>query len=164
MLLATLLLLATTAPAFASSHNDRVSFGNDITIADGDSAGDVVCVFCSVHIHGDVKGDVVAVFGSATVYANQEISGDIVVLGGDLGLGQQAEVHGDVVVAAGDAHVASEAQIHGSRTVFPGRLWLLIPFAPLLILIGIIWLIVYFVSNRRYRNPSYPVYPNNRRP
>jgi hypothetical protein len=49
--------------------------------------------------------------------------------------------------------------IHGSRMVLPGKLWLLVPLAPLLILIGIIWLIVYLVRRNRYR---YPVYPQGR--
>ena len=46
-----------------------------------------------------------------------------------------------------------------SQTVLPGRFWLLVPFAPLLIVIGIIWLIVYLVRRNRYR---FPVYPNGR--
>ena len=34
-----------------------MSFGNDIMVADGETAGDIACVFCSVHVHGDVRGD-----------------------------------------------------------------------------------------------------------
>lgn len=94
--------------------------------------------------------------GSVNVDAGHTISGDVATLGADLNLGADATVGGDVAIAAGDANLASGAMIHGSRMVLPGRLWLLVPFAPLLILIGIIWLIVYFVRRNRYRYPMYP--------
>lgn len=161
LFLAAALLLIVATPAFARSREDRASVGGDITIADGESAADVACVLCSVHIHGDVKGDVAVLLGSVTVDADHKISGDVAVLGGDLNLGDESEVGGDVAIAAGDANVASGAMIHGDRMVLPGRFWLIVPFAPLLILIGIIWLIVYFVRRNRYRR--YAAYPNVRR-
>lgn len=159
LLLAAALLLAASVPAFARSQQDRASVGNDVNIAEGESAGDVACAFCSVHIHGDVRGDVAVLFGSVTVDSGHMISGDVAILGGDLNLGSESGVGGDLAIAAGDANLASGAMIHGSQTVLPGRFWLLVPFAPLLILIGIIWLIVYLVRRNRYR---FPVYPNGR--
>jgi hypothetical protein len=159
LLLAATLLLATSLPAFARSQQDRASVGNDITINEGESAGDIACAFCTVHIHGDVRGDVAVLFGNVTVDSNHNISGDVAILGGNLNLGDQAEVGGDLAIAAGDANLASGAMIRGSQTVLPGRFWLLIPFAPLLILIGIIWLIVYFIRRNRYH---FPVYPHGR--
>jgi hypothetical protein len=146
-------------PAYARSSDDRASVGNDITIAEGETAGDVACLFCFVHVHGDVRGDVAVMFGKVEVDPGHTISGDVATLGADLNLGEGATVGGDVAIAAGDANLASGAMIHGSRMVLPGRLWLLVPFAPLLILIGIIWLIVYIVRRNRYR---YPVYPQGR--
>lgn len=160
LLLAAALLLYASTPTLARSPQDRVSFGGDITISEGETGGDVVCAFCSVVIHGDVKGDVAVLLGSVTVDTNHSIGGDVAILGGDLNMGDESEVHGDVAIAAGSANLASSAAIHGSRAVLPGRAWLLVPFAPLLILIGIIWLIVYFVRRRRY---PYPVYPGMRR-
>lgn len=159
LFLAAMLLLAVSLPAFARSRQDRAGFGGDITVADGDTSGDIACAFCSVQIHGDVKGDVAVLFGSITVDPNHSISGDVAALGGDLNLGEGAEIGGDLALVAGDANLASGAMIYGSRTVLPGRFWLLVPFAPLLILIGIIWLIVYFIRRNRYR---FPVYPNGR--
>ena len=55
LLLAVALLLASALPAFAKGSEDRASVGSDITIAEGETAGDVACVFCSVHVHGDVR-------------------------------------------------------------------------------------------------------------
>lgn len=159
-LFAAVVLLYAVRPAMARSVDDRVSLDGDITIAAGETSGDVVCVFCSIHIHGDTRGDVVAVLGSVTVDSGHRIGGDVAVIGGDLNLGPESEVGGDVSVIAGSPNLAEDAAIHGSRTVIPGRAWLLLPFAPLLILIGIIWLIVYLVRRARY---SYPAYPGPRR-
>lgn len=155
LLLAVVLLLVASTP-FARADHDRASVGGDITVAEGETAGDLACAFCSVHIHGDVKGDVAVLFGSVTVDPTHAISGDVAILGGDLNLAPETEVGGDVAILAGNVNLAPEANIRGDRTVLPGRGWLLIPFAPLLILIGIIWLIVHMVRRNRYQFPAYP--------
>jgi hypothetical protein len=155
-LLAVVVLLATTLPAFAKSGDDRASFGNDITVAEGETANDIACMFCDVHIHGDVRGDVAVMFGKVEIDPGRSISGDVAAFGADLNLGPGATVGGDVAIAAGDVNGGPGATIHGSSTVLPGRIWLLLPFAPLLILIGLIWLIVYIVRRNRYQFPAYP--------
>jgi hypothetical protein len=159
LLISALLFLSAVPPSFARSSEDRASFGNDITVSEGETVGDVACAFCSVRIHGNVKGDVAVLFGSVAIDSSQAISGDVAILGGDLNLGEDGRVGGDVAIAGGRAYLASDATIHGSRAILPGRLWVLLPFAPLLILIGIIWLIVYLVRRNRYR---YSVYPTSR--
>ena len=156
LFLAVAVLLVYALPAFAKSSEDRASVGGDITIAEGELAGDVACVFCTVRVHGDVKGDVAVLFGRIQVDPGRTISGDLAALGGDLNLGEGATVGGDVAIAGGDANLAPAAMIHGSRAVFPSRIWLLLPFAPLLILIGLIWLVVYLVRRNRYQFPAYP--------
>ena len=156
LLAVAVLLIAATLPAFARSSDDRVSVGNDITIAEGETADDVACMFCTVHVHGEVRGDVAVMFGKVEVDPGHTISGDLAALGADLNLGEEATVGGDVAIAAGDANLAPGAMIHGSRTVLSNRMWLLLPFAPLLILIGVIWLIVYLVRRNRYQFPAYP--------
>jgi hypothetical protein len=150
------LLFFSALPAFARGIEDRASVGNDITIAEGDTAGDVACVFCFVHVHGDVRGDVAVLFGKIEVDPGHKIGGDVAALGADLKLGEGATVGGDVAIAAGDANLAPGAMIHGSRMVLSNRIWLLLPFAPILILVGLIWLIVYFVRRSRYQFPAYP--------
>jgi len=156
LLLAVGLLLASALPAFAKGSEDRASVGNDITIAEGETAGDIACLFCVVHVHGDVRGDVAVMFGKIEVDPGHTISGDLAALGADMNLGEGATVGGDVAIAAGDANLAPGAMIHGSRMVLPNRIWLLLPFAPLLILIGLIWLVVYLVRRSRYQFPAYP--------
>ena len=149
---------------FASSHkngngNDHVGFGNTITVDEGQTAGDIVCAFCTVRIHGDVSGDIVTFFGDVKVDNNHSISGDSVVFGGDLGLGDQSQIHGDLVLFGGEISQAPTAIIHGDRVVFAGTGWLMVLLSPLLIPIGIIWLIVHLVRRSRYRFPAYPPPP-----
>ena len=156
LLLAVALLVSITLPAHARSSDDRASFGNDITIAEGETASDVACMFCDVHVHGDIRGDVAVMFGKVDVDPGRSISGDVATLGADLNLGPGATVGGDLAMAAGDVNAGPGARIHGSSMVLPGKIWLMLPFAPLLILIGLIWLIVYLVRRNRYRFPVYP--------
>jgi hypothetical protein len=156
LLLAVVLLLFVSLPAFARSGDDRAGFGNDITIAQGETAGDVACMFCDVHVHGEVKGDLAVMFGKVEVDPGRSISGDVAMLGADLNLGPGAAVGGDLAMAAGDVNSGPGARVHGSSTVLPGRFWLLLPFAPLLFVIGLIWLIVYLVRRNRYQFPAYP--------
>jgi hypothetical protein len=156
LFLAVAVLLTFALPAFAKGSEDRASVGNDITIAEGETAGDVACLFCFVHVHGDIRGDVAVMFGRIEVDPGHTISGDVAALGADMNLGEAATVGGDVAIAAGDAKLAPGAMIHGSRMVLSNRMWLLLPFAPLLILIGLIWLIVHLVRRNRYQFPAYP--------
>jgi hypothetical protein len=155
-----LLLLLVAPAAFARSREDHASFGNDITISEGESAADVACAFCSVHIHGDVKGDVAVAFGSVTLDSGHSIGGDVAVFGGDLHMGDATHIGGDVAMAAGNLDASPNATIQGSRVLAPGSVWLLVPFAPFLILAGIVWLVVYLVRRNRYQ---FPAYPNGRR-
>jgi predicted acyltransferase (DUF342 family) len=156
LLLAAVLLISAVTPAFARSSQDRVGIGTNITIAEGETAGDIACAFCTVRIHGDVKGDIAAFFGTVQVDSGQNIGGDVALLGGDLEMGPDASVGGDVAIAGGETKLGSGAAIRGEQSVMPSKLWLLLPFAPLLILIGLIWLIVYIVRRNRYRFPAYP--------
>lgn len=156
LFVAVLLLMGASLPAFARGDNERASVGSDISVAEGETTGDIACAFCSVHVHGDVTGDVAVFFGNVSVDSGHRISGDTAIFGGDLNLAEAAEVSGDASVLAGEANLAPGANIRGSRNVLPGRIWILIPLAPLLILIGVIWLVVHVIRRNRYRFPAYP--------
>ncbi len=156
LIIATILAIS-AIPARASSHsNDRASIGTDITVSEGETVGDVACMFCSVHVRGDVHGDVAVLFGSIIVDHDRSISGDVAVLGGDVSVADNASIGGDLALAAGDLKLSPEASVRGDRSVLSGGVWLLLPLAPLLVLIGVIWLIVYFIRRMRYRAPYYP--------
>jgi hypothetical protein len=157
LLFAAVVLMLACTPAFArSGGDDRVSVFSDITVPEGESAGDIACAFCTVRVHGEVRGDIATLFGSVMVDADRNISGDVASLGGDLELGQDASVGGDVAIAAGETRLASGAAIRGQQTILPGRFWLLLPLVPLLILAGLIWLVVWIVRRNRYQFPVYP--------
>ena len=150
------LLASALGTQTAAASNDRVSFAKDITVTEGDTANDIVCIACSVTLQGDVHGDIVTVLGGVKAEGSHEISGDVVALGGDVILPGSSTLQGDLVVVGGDLDLGPEATIHGDREVFPGRAWIFLPFAPLLILIGIVWLAVWLVRRNRYRFPMYP--------
>jgi hypothetical protein len=160
LFLAVSIFFAGVLPAFAHSGHDRVAIGSSITVDDGDTSGDIACMFCAVRVHGDVKGDIAVMFGSITVDSGRNVSGDVAGLGANLALGEGAEIAGDVAIAGADATLAPGAMIHGDKAIAPNRLWMLLPFAPLLILAGIVWLIIYIVRRNRYQ---FPAYPNGRR-
>jgi len=141
-------------PAFAES--DHVSIGHDITVSDGAPIQDLVCVFCSIRVHGEVSGDVVAILGDVSVDSGRSIAGDLVAIGGDVSLASDAAVDGDLSIVGGRLGTAQGASVHGDSSVISGRGWLLLPLAPLLVLAGVIWLIVWLVRRTRYRLPVYP--------
>jgi predicted acyltransferase (DUF342 family) len=150
------LLAAALGTQSAAASNGRISFGKNITVTEGDPANDIVCIACSVTLQGDVHGDIVTVFGGIKAEGSREISGDVVALGGDLILPGSSTLQGDLVVVGGDLDLGPEATVHGDRSVFPGRAWILLPFAPLVILAGIVWLAIWLVRRNRYRFPMYP--------
>jgi len=155
---AALLAMAFTAfgVRFASAASDQVSFGKDIVVNDGEAASDLVCIACNVIVHGNVVGDVVTVLGGVKLEDGHGIVGDLVSVGGDVTLNGSASVQGDLVVVGGDLNLSPDAEVHGDREVMPGRAWLLLPLAPFVILIGIVWLAVWLVRRNRYQFPMYP--------
>jgi hypothetical protein len=59
--------------------------------------GDVVAVFGSVDVQGQVEGDVVAVLGSVHLRPGAVVEGDAVSIGGVLDQAEGVEVHGETV-------------------------------------------------------------------
>ena len=135
MVLASLVLLWVPA---ARADRDVAKVGQDIVIPEGETAGDIACAFCSVRVHGDVKGDVALMAGHVRLGDSSRIGGDLAVVG---------------LLREGE-----DVNVRGSRAVLPAALLL----APVLLLAGVIWLIVFLVRRSRYR-PTYPPgYPGRR--
>jgi hypothetical protein len=129
----TIAVLAGTRSAAADDGQDRVSFGSRIVIGENESAGDVVCFFCSVEAHGKIQGDVVTFFGS--VKSTGPIQGDVVSFLGDVALNEDASVGGDLVIFGGSLRKNLTAHIGQDQVIFP----VVIFMAPILIFVGIIW-------------------------
>jgi uncharacterized RDD family membrane protein YckC len=93
-----------------------VRVGGDVIIGEGEEAWNVVSVFGSVRVEGDVRGDMVVVGGSA--YVDGLVRGDLVVPFGKLELGPNAEVQGDMVVVLAELIDQPGAYVAGERFEF----------------------------------------------
>lgn len=113
-------------------------------------------MMCSIKVHGEVRGDVVTLLGNVIIDEGRSISGDVATVGGDVSIGDGGDIHGDVAVVGGYLNKGSGVTIGGDSKVMAGKGWLLVPFAPLLIFLGLVWLIVWLATRRRYRFPMYP--------
>jgi cytoskeletal protein CcmA (bactofilin family) len=150
-----ILILSITALA-QQSDQDRVEFGRNITVAAGQSAGDISCFNCSVYVRGTVNGDI-AVFGGRVVVEGK-VKSDIAVFWGTVRLEDGAQAGGDVAVFGGAIKRAPTATIHGEVVSF-GRGWIVLP---VVVLVAIIWLIIALVvwlvtRNRRTPAPGQAV-------
>jgi len=79
------------------SNGDRVRVFGDVTVREGEEvSGQVVSVFGTVRINGDVGSDVVAVLGSVDLGEKAVVNGDVVSIGGHVNRNQSAQVRGGV--------------------------------------------------------------------
>lgn len=156
-LAALVVTLVLSAAAFAQkSDEDRVEFGRNITVQEGQTTGDISCFNCSVYVRGTVNGDI-AVFGGRVVVEGS-VKHDIAVFWGTVRLEDGAEAGGDVAVFGGAIKRAPTATIHGDTVAF-GRVWALLPVG---IVVVIVWLIIALIvwlvtRNRRVPAPGQPV-------
>ncbi len=129
------LLAATNARA----DEDRVRIGGNVTVEQGESVDDVVCIGGSVVNHGEVRGSIVVIGGSLDSdgeikddmvvmggHANidNRVGGDTVAMGGAVELGPNAEISGDAVALGGAIHQETGSTIHGESHSLPGPWWL----------------------------------------
>ena len=157
MVIAMVALFPTLASAEQSS--DRVQIGRDMVVQSGEKAGDVVCVFCSVRVHGQTSGDVVAVAGSVTLETGAQVGQGVTVVLGNANLRNSTQVAGDLVVVGGALRRDSQTMIGGSITALEGSFWmLLILLVPFIVLGGLVALIVWLIQRSRRPAPA-PAYP-----
>ena len=160
-LLASALVLAATP---ARAEKDRVQFGSNIVVPEGQSIHDAVCFFCSVNARGDIDHDVVVFFGNVhisheskhdvvvffgTIHADDDaaIGHDLVNFFGTTRLGEDVSVGGDAVVMFGGLSAADSVNIAGNRVSQP--VWIF--WTPLIVLGLIITLIVHEVRSYKRR-------------
>ena len=80
------------------TDNDIVRLFSDAVVEPGDRVdGDVVAVFGSVRVEGEVEGSTVAVFGSVDLRRGAVVHGDAVAVGGVLREGDGSRVRGQTV-------------------------------------------------------------------
>jgi hypothetical protein len=153
ILLSTLILtFAFSIAALAQkSDDDRVEFGRNITVAPGQSVGDIACFNCSVYVRGRVNGDI-AVFGGRVVVEGS-VKSDIAVFWGTVRLEDGAQAGGDVAVFGGAIKRAPTAAIHGSVASF-GRGWVLLPVGVLVVIVWLIVALIVWLVTRSRRAPA----------
>ncbi|MRR17651.1 MAG: hypothetical protein EG826_14480 [Deltaproteobacteria bacterium] len=90
---ATLLLFFLTAPAEA-----KIIFqaGQDITIADGQNADNVIVIGGQITVNGLVEQNVVAIAGSVVLTKRAVVRGNVIVVGGVVARGSGSLVYGEV--------------------------------------------------------------------
>ena len=126
-------------------NDDQVGIFRTIVVDEEHGAGDVACVFCTVRVDGTVNGDVAVLFGTLDVAADREIRGDVATLFSTTVLADGARVNGDMMTALGTAQIAPTAEIHGDRAIFSSKLGLAVVLGPVLLGLGLIWLVVWVV-------------------
>ena len=126
-----------------NDRDSRVAIFSSITVSEDHPADDIVCAFCTVAIDGDVGGDVAVMFSTVTVADGRTVSGDVATLFSTLVVGEGARINGDLATALGTTTVAESAHVNGDRAVLASGLGITVILAPLLIVIGVIWLLVW---------------------
>jgi hypothetical protein len=157
-----LLVLIMVAPtlAFASGTGDRVQFFQSINVSSDEEVGEVVCMFCSIHMAG-TSGDTVAILGNIVV--DGTIKGDVVAVGGGVKLDEDASVSGDAVAVGRGLYRHPNATIKGETVSQSGPIVFLglvlgLVVVPLLPVILIVALIVWLVRRNRYTPPAQVAY------
>lgn len=99
---------AQPAPAEPADRDDGFHYsrpslriGQDYSLAEGETTGDVTTILGNASIEGRADGDVVVIGGSARVAATAVIEGALVVVGGSATIDQGASVGRDLVIIGG---------------------------------------------------------------
>ena len=141
-------LFVALAPALAQNP-DRVQIGRDLTIGVGEKAGDVVCVGCSIRIHGQASGSAVAVGGSITLDDGAKVGDSAVTVGGSIRMLGASTIAGDVTTVGGAVRRDPKATITGDVAELGGALGVLLMALPIVLLGGLIALLIWLVQRSR---------------
>lgn len=95
----------------ARPAESRASYFRNIVIAAGETAGEAVCIFCSIEVRGALSGDAVTIGGSIRVYA--QVGGDVVAVGGSIFAGENVRISGDLVALGGPVERARGVEVSG---------------------------------------------------
>ncbi|MBS1250658.1 MAG: hypothetical protein MAG431_02252 [Chloroflexi bacterium] len=110
-----LALLFPQAAQAAGPKDDKVIFGSNFTLYEGETQdGDLVVFGGNVTLERDttVNGDVVVLGGRVSV--DGTVNGDLVALGGYLDVKSQANINGELTALGGGLERSEEAQINGN--------------------------------------------------
>ena len=148
-----LLLGPLSIPAHAAKGGgqDHAGAFTTINISEDQPAGDIACIFCTVNVNGDVHGDVAVLFGTVNATADRTISGDVAVLFSTIRLGEDSHIRGDLASAFSNVDIPSSSTVGGERAIFSSGVGITVLLAPLLLLCGAVWLVIFLVRENRVR-------------
>lgn len=150
------LTVAVPSTLFANDGGDRVQFFQSINIGPDDHVGQVVCMFCSVHMAGTAD-EVVSILGNVII--DGTVNGDVVTVGGGLKLGEDANIGGDAVAVGRGLYRHPNAVIKGEAVSQSGPAILMgLILVPLLPIILVVALIVWLLRRNRYSAPAQVAY------
>lgn len=97
--------------ADGSRVGDRVTFGNNVGVEEGEVVRGVYTMGGNAVIEGRALGDVVTMGGNAEI--SGEVIGNVTTMGGNIELADGARVHGDLNAMGGEIDVDEGARVHG---------------------------------------------------
>jgi hypothetical protein len=121
-LLISILCVSTLAQTRIPPNHDRLKALRSIVIESGDTASDVQCFLCNVHVRGHVTGDVVTFGGS--IFVDGRVDGDAVAFGGRIESNSNSKIFGDAVAIGGYISRQENSAIVGKSKSMP---YVLIP-------------------------------------
>src|SRR5580700_4496100 len=121
-LLISTLAITTPAQTQIPANHDRLKALKSIAIEAGETASDVQCFLCNVHVRGHVTGDIIT-FGGA-IFVDGRVDGDAIAVGGRIELNSDAKIVGDAIALGGYIDRQDNSVINGDSKSLP---YVLIP-------------------------------------
>lgn len=122
LLLALVLVPTASIHAQTPNHGDVVLFGQNYTLAEGETLNGSIAVFggnIEIQQGAEVNGSIIIFGGNISFQEDTIINGDIAVFGGNLSV--LGEVDGDIVLFGGQALLESDAVVDGDIATFGGQ-------------------------------------------
>ncbi len=103
----------------AAPPEDRIGFVRTLTVHEGETVRDAICLLCSIVVRGAVERDAVAVWGGVDVEADGRVGVDAVAVGGALRVSSGGFVGMDPVAIGGPVKVAPGGVLLEEATALP---------------------------------------------
>ena len=122
LLISTICVVSAAAQTKIPANHDRLKALKSIAIETGETASDVQCFLCNVHVRGHVTGDIVTFGGS--IFVDGRVDGDAVAFGGRIESNSNSKIFGDAVAVGGYISRQDNSVIVGESKSMP---YVLIP-------------------------------------
>ena len=117
LLLISTFCISTPAQTPITPNHDRLKALKSIVIEAGETASDVQCFLCNVHVRGHVTGDIVTFGGS--IFVDGRVDGDAVAFGGRIESNSNSKIFGDAVAIGGYISRQDNSVIVGDSKSMP---------------------------------------------